>query len=423
MSEQLWIDLQRLFHLWTGNRLRVHSRHAAIDALENLARRHRSTPEACLRALELAELPGGREALVESLVNRTTWFLRDAKGLHAVVEQMQVKQQLDVHVWVPGCSTGQEPYTLTMALLDAGLRPHVLATDISRDALRFAAEGRYRLHELARVPLRWKTTYFAATGPDEMRVASRVRDCVTFQYNNLAAGLPPSATTWDAVVCRNVLLHFEREHAAAIIRSLNAATALLLLSPVEQPLAWISQSKRLDIDEVVLLRGEHRAAADAAARRPIHRARTEAPVIVKRAPSEHVSDLVGRACAALARGALADAIELCDAAISADRLFPAAHLTKGLALRRGGQLAEAVPVLRCARFLTSDEAWLAPYTLARCLEHVGDRESALEAYKHALTIIEGGGVAGLAPWDTTMDALARTVSETCRARVVALRSR
>lgn len=422
MTETLWLDLQRLFHLWTGNRLRAHSQHAALQALDSLARRHRSTPEACLRALELAELPGGREALVESLVNRTTWFLRDARGLHAVVEQMLVRQQLDVNVWVPGCSTGQEPYTLAMVLLDAGLRPRVLATDISRDALRFAAEGRYRSHELARIPERWKANYFVASGTNEMLVASRVRDCMTFQYHNLAAGLPVPSRTWDAIVCRNVLLYFEREHAAAVIRSLNSATALLLLSPVEQPLAWISQSKRLDIDEVVLLRGDQRAPASAPPARPAyHRARTEPPVIVKRAPSEHVSDLVARACAALARGALDAAIELCDAAIAADRLFPAAHLAKGLALRRAGKFAEAVPVLRCARFLTSDEAWLAPYTLARCLEHAGDRESALEAYRHALTIVEGGGAAGLSPWDTSMDALARTVGETCRARLAAHR--
>ncbi len=422
MSETLWVDLQRLFHLWTGNRLRGHTQQAALQALDSLARRNRTTSEACLRALELAELPGGREALIESLVNRTTWFLRDARGLHALVEQMQVKQQPDVRVWIAGCSTGQEPYTLTMALLDAGLRAHVLATDISRDALRVAAEGRYRMHELARVPERWKTTYFTSTGPDEMRLTSRVRDCVTFKYHNLAAGLPSSPTTWDAVVCRNVLLYFEREHAAAIIRSLNASTALLLLSPVEQPLAWISQSKRLDIDEVVLLRGEKRAPAGSEpARRPVHRARTEPPVVVKRAQSAQVSDLVARACAALTRGALTDALALCDSAIAADQLFPAAHLAKGLALRRAGQFADAVPVLRCARFLTSDEAWLAPYTLARCLEHVGDREAAVEAYRHALAVVDGGGTAGLSPWDPSMDAFARTVAETCRARLLALK--
>jgi chemotaxis methyl-accepting protein methylase len=422
MSEALWPDLQRSFHLWSGNRLRGHSQQAALDALEKIARQHRLSADACLRALEIGELPGGREALVESLVNRTTWFLRDAKGLEALVEQMLVRQKPDVRVWVAGCSTGQEPYTLTMALLDAGLRPRILATDISRDALRVAAEGRYRSHELTRVPTRWKANYFVATAPDEMRIVSRVRDCITFQYGNLAAGVPSTVAPWDAVVCRNVLLHFEREHAAAVIRSLNAVTELLLLSPVEQPLAWISKSKRLDIDEVVLLRGDQRAPATASpARQAAHRARTEPPVIVERAPSQQVSDLVGRACVALSRGEIAEALALCDAAIAADRLFPAAHLAKGLALRRSAKFAEAVPVLRCARFLTSDEAWLAPYTLARCLEHIGDREAAHEAYRHAIGVIDGGGVAGLAPWDVSMDALARTVGETCRARLLALR--
>jgi predicted Zn-dependent protease len=151
------------------------------------------------------------------------------------------------------------------------------------------------------------------------------------------------------------------------------------------------------------------------------RAQTEPPVIVKRAPTAHVHELVGRACQELARGAVDDAIELCDAAIAGDRLLPAAHLAKGLALKRAGKLAEAVPVLRCARFLTHDESWLAPYTLARCLDRIGDRDGAVEAYRHTIAIVEGGGAAGLAPWDPSMDAFARTALETCRARLAAMK--
>ena len=138
-------------------------------------------------------------------------------------------------------------------------------------------------------------------------------------------------------------------------------------------------------------------------------------------PTEHVRDLVGKACKQLADGSVEAAIELCDAAIAGDRLFPAAHLAKGLALKRAGRFAEAVPVLRNARFLTHDEAWLAPYTLARCLERVGDRDAALEAYRHALAIVEGGGDAGLAPWDSSMDAFAHTIGEACRARLLAIK--
>jgi chemotaxis protein methyltransferase CheR len=423
VSDDLWNGLQRLFHLWTGNRLRTHTHRVALDAIELVARRQRITPDACLRALERGEMPGERDALIESLVNRTTWFLRDAKGLFALVEQVQVHKRAEVSVWVAACATGQEPYTLTMALLDAGLRPRILATDISRDALRFASEGRYRAHELGRVPDRWKNDYFVPGGRDEWRVAPRVKDCITFRHHNLATTVPSSGTKWDAIICRNVLLYFERDHAVSVIQSLKASTEFLLLSPVEQPLAWISHAKRLDIDEVVLLRGDRTPTVPPVPvpRTHVKRAQTEPPMVVKRAPMELVRDLVGKACLQLAQGSLEGAIELCDAAIAGDRLFPAAHLAKGLALKRAGRFAEAVPVLRCARFLTHDEAWLAPYTLARCLERVGDRDAALEAYRHALAVVEGGGDAGLAPWDSSMDAFANTIGEACRARLLALK--
>lgn len=420
MSELVWNEFQRLFHVWTGNRLRAHAQRTALEALENVARRQRMSPEWCLRALERGDLPHEREALIESLVNRTTWFLRDAKGIYALVEQMQQRKRHDVSVWVAGCATGQEPYTLAMALLDAGLRPRILATDISRDALRVAADGRYRRLELSRVPERWKRDYFLPVTHDEMRVSPRVRDCITYQHHNLASAMPAAATRWDAIVCRNVLLYFERDHAVSIVRSMNEVTDLVLLSPVEQPLAWISRAKRIDIEDVVLLRGTP-PPAPAAPKRVLPRAETEPSLVVKRAPTAHVHELVGKACEELAQGALDEAIELCDAALAGDRLFAAAHLTKGLALKRAGRFAEAVPVLRCARFLTHDESWLAPYTLARCLERVGDQDGAVEAYRHTVSIVEGGGAAGLSPWDTSMDPFARTVAETCKARLTVMR--
>src|SRR5690606_28123423 len=152
--------------------------------------------------------------------------------------------------------------------------------------------------------------------------------------------------------------------------------------------------KPLD-EDVVLLRGNPQP-AQPAPKHAVARAQTEPPVIVKRAPTAHVHELVGRACQELARGALGDANELCAAAIAGGRLLPVAHLAKGLALKRAGKVAEAVPVRRCARFLTHDESWLAPYTLARCLDRIGDRDGAVEAYRHTIAIVEGGGAAGLA---------------------------
>ena len=421
MNELRWQELQRLFRVWTGNRLGHHTYRVALAALDLVAAEQRMSPDACLRALASDELRAPREALIERLVNRTTWFLRDAKGIHALVEQMQQRKRTEVSVWVAGCSTGQEPYTLTMALLERGFSPRVLATDISREALQVAEAGRYRRHDLERLPVLWKARYFVPAGNDEMRVAQRVRDCVRFQRHNLASALPASPG-WDAVVCRNVLLYFERDHAVSIVRELDASTAFLLLSPVEEPLAWLAKASRIEAgNEVVLITGKPARTPPDANPAATPRRATEPPV-VKRAPTSMVEDLIGRACDHLAHGELDDTIALCDAAIAADQLFPAAHLAKGLALKRAGRLAEAIDVLRCARFLTHDETWLAPYTLARCLDRAGDLDGAAEAYRHALAIIQAGGASGLAPWDATIDAFGRTAADACKARLAVVAS-
>ena len=419
MNDLRWVELQRLFRAWTGNRLGHHTHRVALAALDAVAGQQRMSPDACLRALAGNELRAPREDLIERLVNRTTWFLRDAKGIHALVEQMGQRQKTEVSVWVAGCSTGQEPYTLTMALLDRGFSPRVLATDISREALQVAEAGRYRRHDLERLPTLWKARYFVPIGNDEMRVAPRVRDCVRFQRHNLAAAMPASPG-WDAVVCRNVLLYFERDHAVSVIRELDASTEFLLLSPVEEPLAWLAKASRIEAgNEVVLITGK--AARTPSAGRPAAAPRrAPEPPVVKRAPTSMVQEVIGRACDHLAHGKLDDTIALCNEAIAADQLFPAAHLAKGLALKRAGRLAEAIDVLRCARFLTHDEAWLAPYTLARCLDRTGDVEGAVEAYRHALAIIQAGGASGLAPWDTEVDAFGRTAGDACKARLAVM---
>ena len=75
----------------------------------------------------------------------TTWFLRDQAELDTLVAALtrDLQPGRRVRLWSAGCSTGQEPYSLAMALLDAGLQPQILATDLRPEALAEASAGRY----------------------------------------------------------------------------------------------------------------------------------------------------------------------------------------------------------------------------------------------------------------------------------------
>ena len=417
MRSDLWDALRAHFAAWTGNALSAHLAGEALARLDDIARSLAVPAGECLAALDDPGQVAARDALIDRLVNRTTWFFRDARGIQALVAEMVRREKVGVRVWVAGCSTGQEPYTLAMAFLEAGIQPSIVATDVSREALAIAARAEYRDSDAARLPRSWQDRYIDRIGGGRVRVRPALRERVTFSYHNLAALAPLARTRWDAIVCRNVLLHFHRQRAITLVDTLLSGGAYLLLSPVEEPLAWVSRgrSARKAASPVLL---EPRPAVQTAAAAPSSRARTE-PLPPPR-DADRAASLVAESCALLDKDLADRALARLDEALEADRLHAAAHLVRGLALKRLSRFPEAVQSLRWARFLAQSEAWLAPYTLAGCLERVGEHLEAADAYAHALAVLESGGPAGLSSIGTDLDVLARTAADTCRLRIAAL---
>lgn len=418
MRSDLWDALRSRFAAWTGNALSTHLAGEALARLDDIARSLSVPAGECLAALDDPGQVVARDALIDRLVNRTTWFFRDARGIQALVTEMVRRDKAGVRVWVAGCSTGQEPYTLAMAFLEAGMQPSIVATDVSREALAIAARAEYRDSDAARLPRSWQDRYIERVVGGRVRVRPALRERVTFSYHNLAALAPLARTRWDAIVCRNVLLHFHRQRAIALVDTLLSGGAYLLLSPVEEPLAWVSRgrSARKAASPVLL---EARPPVPSAALAPSPaRARTE-PLPPPR-DTDRAASLVAESCALLDKDLAERALARLEEALEADRLNAAAHLARGLALKRLSRFPEAVQSLRWARFLAQSEAWLAPYMLAACLERVGEHLEAADAYAHALAILESGGPAGLSALVTDLDALARTAADTCRLRIAAL---
>ena len=97
--------------------------------------------------------------------------------------------QKTFRAWSAGCSTGEEPYTIAMTLLDSGLAglgysPEVQGTDVSTDALGRAKRGVYPARGLLNIPQSTSSRFFEATA-DGHRVVDKVRDIVDFQFHNL----------------------------------------------------------------------------------------------------------------------------------------------------------------------------------------------------------------------------------------------
>lgn len=430
-SEPLWAGLRALMLEWTSIVLGPRDADSALHTLRELAKSRGLSPSEYLRLLADAGQGAERQRLIGRLAIGATWFMREAAGLQALVTALRTElgPGRPVRIWSAGCSTGQEPYCLAMALVEADLQPRILATDINQTSLRLAQEATYPLRALAALPPSWQARYVIRRGSEQGSIHPSITSLVSFAQHNLASSVPPAEgwDAFDAVVCRNVLMYFDRLRAPEVVRRLSRRCrtgGYVLLSAAERPLVWMTQALEEveQHDDIVLLKRAataHLSRHDASSP-PM---RVPAPVSTKGPVAGPARTSLGEATRLLEAGDLTRGLQILDGLLANDLLLAEAHLLRGLALKRRGALTEAAAALRCARFLFSDEAWLPPYHLGLVLEQLGELEEAFEAYRHARAVVGAGSRSGLSSADGAEEALALTIAEACAARLRVLQSR
>ncbi|MBW1721803.1 MAG: protein-glutamate O-methyltransferase CheR [Deltaproteobacteria bacterium] len=150
-------------------------------------------------------------------------FFRD-KVLPEMTERIRKEEKKDLRVWCAGCSTGEEPYTLAMIMVEyfgweyvqweAGL----LATDISARALQKAVSGIYPEEALERLPAGWRSRYFKRTASGEQKVKGEIKKEVTFRRFNLMNEKFPFRKSFHVIFCRNVMIYFDQPTRNALVR-------------------------------------------------------------------------------------------------------------------------------------------------------------------------------------------------------------
>jgi len=162
-------------------------------------------------------------------INETSFFRFpaqfDALRDRVIPEILDSKPKISrsFRVWSAGCSTGEEPYTVAMSLLDSGLdalgyRTEVLGTDVSTQALEKAKLGVYPAKALAGLPQNVVQRWFEPVKGGHRPVA-RVRDTVDLSYHNLIKEPYPLVllANWDVVFCRNVTIYFRLESTRRVV--------------------------------------------------------------------------------------------------------------------------------------------------------------------------------------------------------------
>ena len=173
---------------------------------------------------------------LDSLVNRIstnyTFFYRESEHfdffssvvLPELDGRMKRENYRDLRLWCAGCSSGQEPYTLAMLLLEyfgeeyGRWKAGLLATDISAKALETATRGIYPEEALDRLPPLLKRRYFRRVGQEEYEVKKEVKNEITFRRFNLMNDRFPFRRPFHVIFCRNVMIYFDQPTRDSLIR-------------------------------------------------------------------------------------------------------------------------------------------------------------------------------------------------------------
>jgi chemotaxis protein methyltransferase CheR len=165
------------------------------------------------------------KTLLDSVTTNLTRFFRnqahfDAIEKFVVPELMKLKQgavNRTIKIWSAGCSTGEEPYTLSMLLNDilpTGWTCEIVASDISLKSLMVGKEGFYNDTRIQGIPENYLAKYFEKKN-NGYQIREEIKKAIRFDYHNLKydSGL----RNIDVVFCRNVLIYFDEAAQKATI--------------------------------------------------------------------------------------------------------------------------------------------------------------------------------------------------------------
>jgi chemotaxis protein methyltransferase CheR len=168
------------------------------------------------------------DSLLQRLLTQETSFFRYPAAFEAlekkVLPELHMKKFWEsprsLRIWSAGCATGEEPFSVAMTLADAlefadAWNIHILATDISRQALTHAEQGVYAAREIEAVNPRQRELYFSNSNGDYV-VKPRIRNMVTFAPMNLAQVVYMGK--FDCIFCMNVLIYFSEERQAQLMQ-------------------------------------------------------------------------------------------------------------------------------------------------------------------------------------------------------------
>ena len=162
------------------------------------------------------------EEFINAITTNLTSFFREEhhfEHLATVLPELEARNAATrrIRIWSAGCSTGEEPYSIAMVVLETlghlrGWDIRILATDVDSNVLATGRSGEYTGEKLERVSGARRQRWFATLhgGADRMRVSPELESIVVFKPLNLMQPWPMRGP-FDVIFCRNVVIYFDKE--------------------------------------------------------------------------------------------------------------------------------------------------------------------------------------------------------------------
>jgi len=352
--------------------------------------------------------PAELDALIAAITIGETYFFRHQEHFDSLRDLVlpglaaRNREHRSLRIWSAGCADGPEPYSLAillkreMACHFGGWQATILGTDINRQCLARAREGKFEEWALRSTPDDVRRSCFQSDGK-RWGILPEYRESVSFQYHNLVENAFPSLVNnlckFDLIVCRNVMIYFEADRMRKMILQFYDCLApggWLLVGPTEPNMTFFSSFRTVNAPGVTLYQKPDQTVpaplpADSEpvifAPLPLIRALHRPPV----APASALALSEVRRHAD--RGAWEDAARCCEELLKKDPRDSQAHFYYGLILDQMQRGPEAERSLRRAIELDRKSV-LSHYYLGLFLQSHGDLREAARLFERLLELLK-----------------------------------
>ena len=168
---------------------------------------------------------GEWEAFINSLTTNLTAFFREPHHFPLLKEHVLSLHKRPLRLWCSASSTGEEPYTMAMTMVDAfgSYKPpvEIIATDIDTNVLAKAQAGIYPLERVEKLPQETLKRFFlkgSGNNDGYVQVRKELRDLISFRPLNLLDDRWPISGIFDVIFCRNVMIYFDKDTQYKILK-------------------------------------------------------------------------------------------------------------------------------------------------------------------------------------------------------------